>query len=80
MHAVSSLANAKHALGPAMYAARARELAADDDPSAGDEEIQWAIRRASPAVRRVVRRQPVRGPGRTRLEALLYLLDAGLRR
>src|SRR5215831_2392331 len=61
---------AKHALGPAAYAARARELAAVDDPGVGDEEIRWAIERASSAVREVVRRMPVRGSGRGRLDAL----------
>jgi hypothetical protein len=35
---------------------------------------------ASPAVREVVRRTPIRGSGRGRLDALLYQLDAGLRR
>jgi len=63
-----------------MYAARAREFAAVDDPGVGDKEIRWAIEHASPAVREVVRRMPVRGPGRGRLDALLYQLDAGLRR
>jgi len=62
-----------------VYAARARELAADDR-SVGDEEIRWAVEHASPAVREVVRRFPARGPGRSRLDALYYDLDAGLRR
>jgi hypothetical protein len=75
-----TLDQAKHALGPAMYGARARELSADDDPSVGEEEIRWAVESASPAVREVVRRMPVRGPGRSRLDALYYQLDAGLRR
>ena len=80
MHARVTLDQAKHALGPAAYGARARELAADDDPSVGDEEIQWAIEYASPTVREVMRRMPVRGLGRGRLDALLYQLDAGFRR
>ena len=80
MHALATPHQAKHALGPAMYAARAQELAAVDDPSVGDEEIRWAIEHASPAVREVVRWMPLRGAGRSRLDALLYQLDAGLRR
>jgi len=80
MHALATTDQAKHALGPAVYAARAREFAAADHPSVGDEEIRWAIEHASPAVREVVRRYPGRGPGRSRLDALLYQLDAGLRR
>jgi len=80
MHALATPHQAKHALGPAAYAALAQELAAVDDPSVGDEEIRWAIEHASPAVREVVRRMPARGSGRSRLDALLYQLDAGLRR
>jgi Imm-5 like putative immunity protein len=80
MHALATPHQAKHAIGPAAYAARARELAAVDDPGVGAEEIRWAIEHASPAVREVVRRLPVRGFGRGRLDALLYQLDAGLRR
>ncbi|MGD0249088.1 MAG: putative immunity protein [Candidatus Limnocylindrales bacterium] len=80
MHALATLDQAKHALGPAVYGARARELAAAGDPSVGDDEIRWAIEHASPAVREVVRRFPARGPGRSRLDALYYQLDAGLRR
>jgi hypothetical protein len=78
-HALASPHHAKHVLGPAAHAAQARELAALADPSAGDEEIRWAIEHASPTVRAVARRWPARGPGRGRLNALLHLLDAGLR-
>ena len=79
-HALATAHQAKHALGPAVYAARAREIAAIDDPNVGDEEIGWAIEHASPAVREVVRRMPVRVSGRGRLDALFHQLDAGLRR
>lgn len=78
-HPLPTLDQAKHVLGPAVYAARARELAADADTSIGDEEIRWAIEHASPEVREVVRRWPARGPGRSRLDALYFMLDAGLR-
>jgi hypothetical protein len=71
--------HAKHALGPAVYAALARELAAADDPGVGDDEIRWAIDHASSAVREIVCRWPARIMGRTRLNALFYKLDAGLR-
>lgn len=80
MHALASPHQSKHALGPAAYAARARELAAGGDPGAGDEEVRWAIEHASTEVREVVRRFPVRGVGRGRLDAILHQLDAGLRR
>lgn len=71
--------HAKHALGPAVYAALARELAAGGGPGAGDGEIRWAIDHASPAVREIVSRWPARVPGRTRLNVLFYQLDSGLR-
>jgi hypothetical protein len=80
MHALATLDQAKHALGPAVYGARAREFAAADDPGVGDGEIRWAIEHASPTVREVVRRFPARSPGRSRLDALYCQLDAGLRR
>jgi len=70
--------HAKHALGPAVYAALARELAAAD-PRAGDKEIRWAIKHASPTIRDIVRRWPARAPGTTRLNILFYQLDSGLR-
>lgn len=79
-HALATFDQAKHVLGPAVYAARAREFAAGNDPDVGDEEIRWAIEHASPTVCAVMRRFPARSPGRTRLDALFYQLDAGLRR
>lgn len=78
-HALNHPDQAKHLLGPAVYAARARELAADD-PAVGGEEIRWAIEHASPEVREVVGRWTARRRGRSRLDALYYELDAGLRR
>lgn len=69
----------KHALGPALYAALAREAAAAGDPTAADAEIRWAIDHASPAVRALIRRLPARSIGRTRQDALYFQLDAGLR-
>ena len=80
IHALATPHQAKHALGPAVYGARACELAADDDPIVGDEEIRGAIERASPAVREIIRRMPTRGAGRGRLDELFYQLDTGLRR
>lgn len=80
MHAKVTGEQAKHALGPAMYAARARELAADGDPSAGEEEIRRVVESTSPAIREILRRMPVCSAGRGRLDALYSLLDAALRR
>ena len=78
-HALATIDQAKHVLAPPAYAARARELAAEDDPRVGDKEIRWAIEHASPTVREVMRRFPVRSAGRRRLDVLFYQLDAGLR-
>lgn len=78
MHAEYTPGQEKHLLAPPMYAALARELAADD-PAAADREIRWAIRRASPAVRRIARSLPPRKPGRSRQDALMHRLDAALR-
>jgi hypothetical protein len=77
MHALPTTDQAKHALGPAAYAARARELA--EGAAAGEAEIAEAIARASGAVREIVGRFPARGAGGGRLEAWLCALDAGLR-
>jgi Imm-5 like putative immunity protein len=70
----------KHVLGPAAYAARARQLAAGGAPATGSEEIRWAIGHASLAVREIIRRLPACGCGRGWLEALIQQLEAGFRR
>jgi len=69
----------KHVLGPAVYAARARELAAGEE-GAGEEELRWVTRNAPADVCGVVRRMPGCVVERGRLGALFSLLDAGLRR
>ena len=79
IHALATPHQVNHVLGPAVQGALARELAAIDDPNAADEELRWAIRYAPFAVRQIVQRLPGRRPGRSRLAALLYQLDAGLR-
>jgi len=80
IHALATPHQVNHVLGPAISQAQARELAAGDDPAAGDEEIRWAIEHASPAVREVVGRLPVgHHPGHTRRSVLLRQLETGLR-
>jgi hypothetical protein len=79
-HATISAHQINHILGPAVNAARARELAAGEDPKVGDNEIALAVRRATPALRAVVRRMPRRhGKGKRRLEQLYVRLEDGLR-
>ena len=79
-HALATPHQSKHVLGSAVYQALARELAAGSDFTVGEEELIWAIARASSIVCEVVRRFPARSPGRTRLATLYYQLDTGLRR
>lgn len=78
-HPIATPHQINHVLGPVVYAAHARELAADGDLRIGDKEIEWALRRATPALRAIVRRMPARRPGRGRLAQLFSQLDAGLR-
>ncbi|WP_329571840.1 putative immunity protein [Kitasatospora sp. NBC_01266] len=90
IHPLATPHQAKHALGPAMYVALARELAAGDDTGVdaeadadadvGDAEIRWAIEHAPPAVRGILRQLPVFSPGRSRLDGFRHQLDAALRR
>jgi len=77
--ALSAPHHAKHALGPAVYAALARELEVTDGSDVGDAELRWAVDHASPAIREIVRRWPARVSGGTRLNDLFYKLDSGLR-
>lgn len=79
IHARATPHQLKHALGAPVYAARAHELATSGDRASGDSEIQWALEHASPTVREVVSRFPIRAVGRSRLDTLFYQLDAGLR-
>ncbi|WP_371483324.1 putative immunity protein [Kitasatospora sp. NBC_00315] len=79
IHPLATAHQSKHVLGPAVYQARARELASGEDTVVGDEELRWAIEHAPPAVRELVRRMPARSPGRSRLDTLYHRLDAALR-
>jgi len=47
--------------------------------SAGDQEVVWAIEHAPPAVRAVLGQMPAREMGKSRLENLMYRVDAGIR-
>jgi hypothetical protein len=69
-----------HILSPPAYAAYAIALGAADEAGVSEAEVRWAIEHASPEIRQMVRRMPGRTPSRGRFHALLYQLDAGLRR
>jgi hypothetical protein len=78
-HPLADVHQTKHIVGPAAYAALALELDQAGDPSAGDAEVRWAIEHAPSEVREVLLQMPARQAGKTRLETLLYELDAGIR-
>jgi hypothetical protein len=78
-HPLADVHQTKHIVGPAAYAALALELDHAGDPSVGDAEVRWAIAHVSSEVREVLLQMPARQTGKTRLETLLYELDAGIR-
>jgi hypothetical protein len=78
-HPLADVQQTKHIVGPAAYAALACELAHGGDPGVGDGEVGWSIEHAPAAAREVLLQMPARQPGNSRLDALLYALDAGIR-
>jgi hypothetical protein len=69
----------KHIVGPAAYAALALELNHAGDPNIGDGAVRWAIEHVTPQVRELLLQLPARQAGSSRLDKLLYELDAGIR-
>lgn len=78
-HPLADVHQTKHVVGAAAYAAYALELAHGSGPEVADREIGWALEHAPAEVREVLRQMPAREPGGSRLDRLLYELDAGLR-
>jgi len=78
-HPLADVHQTKHILGPAAYAALARELDQDGDPTSGDGEVRWAIEHVTPGVREILLQMPARQTGNSRLDKILYELDAGIR-
>ncbi len=78
-HPLADVQQTKHIVGPAAYAALALELDHTGDPATGDGEVRWAIEHAPPEAREVLQQMPARPPGKSRLDALLYALDQGIR-
>ncbi|HEY3317175.1 MAG TPA: hypothetical protein VGK50_01955 [Coriobacteriia bacterium] len=77
-HPLADVHQTKHIVGPAAYAALALELDAGD-PGVGDAEVRSAIEHAPSEVRAVLLQMPARQPGKSRLDTILYELDAGIR-
>lgn len=78
-HPLADVQQTKHIVGPAANAALALELDHGGDPNIGEGEVRWAIKHAPPEVREVLQQMPARQPGNSRLDTLLYELDAGIR-
>ncbi len=78
-HPLADVQQTKHIVGPAAYAALALELDQAGDANSGDGAVRWAIEHALPEVSQVLRQMPARQPGNSRLDGILYALDAGLR-
>lgn len=79
-HPLVDVHQTKHIVGPAAYAALALELEASGDSTIGDAEVARALASAPPEAAEVLGHMPAREPGRSRLDELMYTLDAGLRR
>jgi hypothetical protein len=78
-HPLADVQQTKHILGPAAYAALALELDDAGDPDIADGELQWAIEHVPSEARAILLQMPARPAGNSRLDALLYKLDAGIR-
>jgi len=78
-HPLVDVHQTKHVVGSAAYAALALELDHAGDPRIGDAEVRWAIENAPPEAREVLLQMPARQPGKSRLDTILYELDAGIR-
>src|SRR5262245_63515383 len=78
-HPLADVHQTKHIVGPVAYAALALELDHAGDPSIGEGEVRWAIEHAPSEVREVLLQMPARQAGKSRLDTILYELDAGIR-
>ncbi len=78
-HPLANVNQTKHILGPAAYAALALELDQAGDADIADREIHWAIAHVPAEAREVLLHMPARPAGKSRLDRLLYELDAGIR-
>ena len=78
-HPLADVQQTKHIVGPAAYAALALELDRAGDPGVADGEVRWAIEHAPSEAREVLLRMPARQAGKSRLDTILYELDAGIR-
>jgi hypothetical protein len=78
-HPFLDINQAKHILGPAAYAALAIEIKNHNKFEFGDAEVHWAVEQAPIEVCQLLRKMPPQPEGKTRLDRLMFELDAGLR-
>jgi hypothetical protein len=78
-HPLADVHQTKHIVGAAAYAALALELDHDGDPSIAEREVRWAIGHAPAEAREVLLQMPARQARKSRLDTILYELDAGIR-
>ncbi|MFQ3555410.1 exonuclease SbcC [Streptomyces gramineus] len=79
LHPLARSTQVKHILGAAAHAARAAELAADDDRNVAAEHLRRAAHLATPAVLDVLERYPAAPSGGGRVGELTRTLDTDLR-
>ena len=78
-HPLADVHQTKHIVGPAAYAALALELDHGGDQGVSDGEVRWAIAHVPPEARDVLLQMPARQAGKSRMDTILYELDAGIR-
>lgn len=78
-HPLADVHQTKHIVGAAAYVALALEIEHSGDASVGDAEIRWAIEHVPAEVREVLVQMPARQAGKSRLDMILYELDAAIR-
>ncbi|MFF9402596.1 MULTISPECIES: putative immunity protein [unclassified Streptomyces] len=79
LHPLAKATQVKHILGAGAYAARAAELVAEDNRSAGARHLEQTVHRATPTVVDVLKRFPAAPSGGGRVGELIRMLDADLR-
>jgi hypothetical protein len=79
LHPIARAGQVGHILRAAASAARIGELAAGDDPVAGNALLERSLHRATPALIDVLRRYPPAIGGRSRVARLMSALDQALR-
>ncbi len=79
LHPLAKSTQVRHILGAVAHAARAAEVAAGGERSAGAAQIELARQRATPALVAVLSRYPAAPSGGNRASELMSALDSALR-